>query len=82
MYDHAKAAHHRILTASENMAEVGRLYVQLATALMCSAESPQRVTALRTLADSCEMAMTALSKGQKSRRNRFGNAGSPEKPSS
>lgn len=82
MYDQAKAAHRRVLTASDNAGDIGRLYVQLSVALMCLGESDQRTAALKRLADSCETAATALAKGRQSRRNRFGITGSSEKPSS
>lgn len=77
MYDQAKAAHRRILSATEDGGDVGSLFVQLSTALMCTPVSDQRTFALKRLADSCEMAMAAMAKYRQPRKNPFNTKGSP-----
>lgn len=82
MYDRAKAAHRRIVVAAGEAGEVGRMFIQLSAALMCTAESEQRNLALKRLADSCELAMAALAKSQQPRRNGPYSGGCSGKPSS
>lgn len=77
MYDHTEAARRRILMAAHGDGQVGRRYLELANLLMTAPDSPQKLTALRRLADSCESAMALMEKGRQSRGNSSGNRRTP-----
>ncbi|AXH66186.1 hypothetical protein SEA_SATIS_25 [Streptomyces phage Satis] len=69
MYDHTEAARRRILLASADGGTLGRMYRDLANILNTAPNSPQKLTAMKKLADSCESAMALVEKTRQSKRN-------------
>jgi hypothetical protein len=69
MYDHVEAARRRVVLASAEGGTLGKMYLDLANILNTAPNSPQKLAALKRLADSCESAMSLVEKTRQSKRN-------------
>lgn len=69
MYDHTEAARRRVLLAASEGGTLGRMYCDLANILNSAPDCPQKLAAMKRLADSCESAMALVEKTRQSKRN-------------
>lgn len=62
MYDRARAARNRVLSAADAATPLGRAYRELANLLALTPDSPRKTAALKKLADSCDSAAGLMEK--------------------
>lgn len=69
MYDQSEAARRRIISSAASTGPLGRKYIELSNILLCGPDSPQRTSALKALADSCDHAAAMAEKMRQSMEN-------------